>query len=153
VITFLVNKLAYGIRNPVSNKCIAYCEKPKRGDVVVFIFPEDRTKDFVKRVIAVGGDTVEIHGKKVYINGKQIDDAHAHFLGDNPLPGLSTRDDFGPRRVPQNHIFVLGDNRDRSYDSRFWGFVPLDDVKGKIAFIYWSWNEGVRWERIGELGN
>jgi len=72
-----VNKLAYGIRNPVSNACIAFCEKPQRGDVVVFIFPEDRTKDFDKRVIGVGGDTVEIHGKKIFINGQKIDDPHA----------------------------------------------------------------------------
>jgi signal peptidase I len=83
-----VDKLAYGLRNPVSNKCLAFCGRPQRGDVVVFIFPEDRTKDFVKRVIAVGGDTVEIHGKKIYINGKQIDDPHAHFEGDDPAPGF-----------------------------------------------------------------
>jgi signal peptidase I len=146
------DKLAYGIRNPVTNKCIAFCDKPQRGDVVVFIFPEDRTKDFVKRVMGVGGDTVEIHDKEVYINGKQIDDPHAHFLGDDPqTAALPTRDDFGPRTVPENHIFVIGDNRDCSYDSRYWGFVSVNDVKGKIAVIYWSWNGGVRWERIGEL--
>lgn len=151
----LVNKLSYGIRIPFWEHYIVDFSRPQRGDVVVFIFPEDRTKDFIKRVIGVGGDTVEIHGKKIYINGKQIDDPHAHFEGDDPQTvGLPSRDDFGPRTVPENHIFVMGDNRDRSYDSRFWGFVNLDDVRGKAFLIYWSWDGSdrwVRWERLGHL--
>ena len=151
----LVNKLSYGIRIPFWEHYVVHFSQPQRGDVLVFIFPEDRTKDFIKRVIGVGGDTVEIHGKKIYINGKQIDDPHAHFEGDDPqTAGLPSRDDFGPRTVPENHIFVMGDNRDRSYDSRFWGFVNLDDVRGKAFLIYWSWDGGdrwVRWERLGSL--
>ncbi len=151
----LVNKLSYGIRIPFWEHYLVHFGQPQRGDVMVFIFPEDRTKDFIKRVIGVGGDTVEIHGKKVYVNGKQIDDPHAHFEGDDPQAvGLPSRDDFGPQKVPEHHIFVMGDNRDRSYDSRFWGFVDLDDVRGKAFLIYWSWDGGdrwVRWERIGHL--
>jgi len=153
----LVNKLSYGIRIPFWEHYLAEFGHPHRGDVVVFIFPEDRTKDFIKRVIAVGGDTVEIRGKKIYINGKQVDDPHAHFEGDDPqTAGLASRDDFGPKTVPENHIFVMGDNRDRSYDSRFWGFVSLDDVRGKAFLIYWSWDgtdRWVRWERLGHLIN
>ncbi len=151
----LVNKLSYGIRIPFWGHYIVHFGQPKRGDVIVFIFPEDRTKDFIKRVIAVGGDTVEIRGKKVYVNGKQIDDPHAYFEGDDAQAGgPPTRDDYGPRTVPKNHFFVMGDNRDRSYDSRFWGFVSLDDVRGKAFLIYWSWDgtdRWVRWERIGRL--
>jgi signal peptidase I len=151
----LVNKLSYGLRIPFWEHYLVDFSRPQRGDVVVFIFPEDRTKDFIKRVIGLGGDTVEIRGKKIYINGKQIEDPHAHFEGDDPqTAGLPARDDFGPKTVPENHIFVMGDNRDRSYDSRFWGFVNLDDVRGKAFLIYWSWDgtdRWVRWERLGHL--
>jgi signal peptidase I len=151
----LVNKLAYGIRIPLWGHYLVDFGKVQRGDVIVFIFPEDRSKDFIKRVIGVAGDTVEIRGKKIYINGQQIDDPHAHFEGDDPQNILpASRDDYGPTKVPANHIFVMGDNRDRSYDSRFWGFVNLDDVRGKAFLIYWSWDGNdrwVRWERLANL--
>ena len=150
----LVNKLAYGVRIPVVGHNAMQFSKPKRGDVVVFIFPEDRTKDFIKRVIGVAGDTVEIRNKKIFINGQPIDDPHAYFEGDDPSGGVQIKDDYGPKTVPENHIFVMGDNRDKSYDSRFWGYVDLDDVKGKAFLIYWSWDGGdrwVRWERLGEI--
>jgi signal peptidase I len=151
----LVNKLAYGVRIPFWEEYLVDFKRVQRGDVVVFIFPEDRSKDFIKRVIGVPGDSVEIRGKKVFLNGKQIEDRYAHFEGDDPQnAGLTSRDDFGPRTVPENSIFVMGDNRDRSYDSRFWGFVNLDDVRGKAFLIYWSWDGAdrwVRWERLGSL--
>lgn len=150
----LVNKLSYGIRIPFWGHYLVDFGRPQRGDVVVFIFPEDRTKDFIKRVIAVAGDTVEIRGEKVFINGKQVADPHAYYAGDDAAAGLPSRDDYGPETVPPNHIFVMGDNRDRSYDSRFWGFVNLEDVRGKAFLIYWSWDgkdRWVRWERIGSL--
>jgi signal peptidase I len=150
----LVNKLAYGVRVPLWGHYLVEFKKPQRGDVVVFIFPEDRTKDFIKRVIGLPGDTVEIRGKKVYINGKTIDDPHAYFEGDGGPGGVQIRDDYGPKRVPENHIFVMGDNRDKSYDSRFWGYVKLDEVKGKAFLIYWSWDGNdrwVRWERLGDI--
>jgi signal peptidase I len=130
-------------------------DKPDRGDVVVFIFPEDRSKDFIKRVIGVAGDTVEIRNKKVYINGKEAADSHAHFAGYDPQAGpVGGGDEYAPKVVPENHIFVMGDNRDRSYDSRFWGYVNLNDVRGKAFLIYWSWDgedRWVRWERLGSI--
>src|SRR3990172_8483869 len=131
----LVNKLAYGLRLPLWESYLLSFSKVQRGDVVVFIFPEDRSKDFIKRVVGIAGDRVEVRDKKVFINGQQVDDPHAHFEGDDPqAAGLPARNDYGPRVVPEHHIFVMGDNRDRSYDSRFWGFVDLDQVRGK-AFL------------------
>jgi signal peptidase I len=151
----LVNKLSYGIRIPFWGHYIARFGTPQRGDVVVFIFPEDRSKDFIKRVIGVAGDIVQVRDKRVYINGRAVNDTHAYFQGDDRLGGpIYIRDEYGPTRVPEGHIFVMGDNRDKSYDSRFWGFVDLQDVRGKAFLIYWSWDGAdrwVRWERIGEL--
>jgi len=151
----LVNKLSYGIRSPFWDLFLLSFKKPQRGDVVVFIFPEDRSKDFIKRVIGIEGDMVEIREKRVYINGKPLEDPHAHIEGDAPERGpLNVRDNYGPKQVPENYIFVMGDNRDRSYDSRYWGYVNLDDVKGRAFMIYWSWDgrdRWVRWERIGSL--
>ena len=151
----LVNKLSYGLRIPIVGHYLIELGKPQRGDVVVFIYPEDRSKDFIKRVIGLEGDLVEIRGKKVYLNNEPIEDPHAHFEEkDVPAGGIYVRDNFGPVRVPAHRIFVMGDNRDKSYDSRFWGFVNLDDVKGKAFVIYWSWDGNdrwVRWERTGNL--
>ena len=151
----LVNKLAYGLRMPFLERYLVQYGDPQRNDVVVFIYPEDRSKDFIKRVIAVAGDTVELRDKKVFINGKQVEDPYGHFMGYDPQAGgVGSGDDFGPKTVPQNHIFVMGDNRDRSYDSRFWGFVDLNEVRGKAFLIYWSWDgtdRWVRWERLGDL--
>jgi signal peptidase I len=151
----LVNKLAYGVRIPFWENYLVEFQKPRRGDVIVFIFPEDRSKDFIKRVIAVGGETVEIRQKKVYVDGKAIADTHAYFK-DGELAGeiQAGQNNFGPRTVPENHIFVMGDNRDSSHDSRFWGFVSMDEVRGKAFLIYWSWDGSdrwVRWERLGNL--
>ena len=150
----LVRKYSYGIRNPFTAKCIGWCKWPDRGDSIVFIFPEDRSKDFIQRVIAVAGDSVEIRTKKVLINGKAINDPHASFE-ESQTSSLApaNQDDYGPETIPANHLFVLGDNRNRSYDSRFWGFINLDDVRGKAFVIYWSWdshNSSVRWDRIGQ---
>jgi signal peptidase I len=151
----LVNKLSYGLRMPFLERYLFEYSTPQRGEVVVFIFPEDRSKDFIKRVIGVAGDTLEVRAKKVFINGKQVDDLHANFAGYDPQAGaVGSGDDYGPKVVPENHIFVMGDNRDRSYDSRFWGYVNLNDVRGKAFLIYWSWDGGdrwVRWERLGSL--
>jgi signal peptidase I len=150
----IANNFAYGFRWPGQKTYNLHWSRPSRGDLVIFPFPEDRSKDFIKRVIAVGGETVEIRQKRVYINGKAIDDPYAHFETEGTAENVPNRDNFGPQRVPENHIFVLGDNRNQSYDSRFWGFVNIEDVTGKAHVIYWSLdqqNRTVRWDRIGKL--
>jgi signal peptidase I len=150
----LVNKFLYGLRLPYPfEKMVAQWGQPHQGDVIVFVYPKDRSKDFIKRVIAVGGETVEIRHKHVYLNGEKVEIPEATFADESrEIPGL--RDNYGPTTVPPHKLFVMGDNRDRSHDSRFWGFVDLNDVKGKAFLIYWSWDgedRWVRWERIGSL--
>jgi signal peptidase I len=151
----LVNKLRYGIRLPIIGRRVLKFEDPRRGDIIVFVYPVDPSKDFIKRVVGVPGDVVEVRHKQVYVNGEKVDDTHASFVeGPGENSRLTPRDNYGPVTVPPDKIFVMGDNRDRSYDSRFWGFVPIDDVKGKAFVIYWSWDgedRWVRWERLGEL--
>ncbi len=153
----LVNKFIYGTKIPFTNINLLPLENPKRGDVIVFIYPVDPSKDFIKRVVGVGGDTVRLVNKKLYINGKEVSDSHAVYKEDSVFPGeAQKRDNFGPVTVPPGSLFVMGDNRDRSLDSRFWGFVPLNDVRGKAFIIYWSWDSQgttVRWSRIGHLIN
>jgi len=147
----LVNKLVYGIRVPFTNLRWPRLADPARSDVIVFVYPEDRTKDFIKRVVAIGGDTVEIRNKKVFVNGKEVTAPYAQFLSNSILPATaSPRDNFGPMKVPPDHLFVMGDNRDFSHDSRFWGFVPVEDVKGEAFLIYYSTQEfpSVRWNRL-----
>jgi len=151
----LVNKFIYGIKIPYFRTTLVPITDPKRGDVAVFIYPEDRSKDFIKRVIGIGGDTIEIRNKKIYLNGLPYTDNHGVYTDDFIIPGsIQPRDNFGPVTVPKGYLFVMGDNRDQSYDSRFWGFVPLRDVLGKAFIIYWSWNgddHNVRWSRFGQL--
>ncbi len=151
----LVNKFIYGVKLPFSDITLIPVKDPKRGDIVVFEFPEDPKKDFIKRVIAVAGDTVQIRNKKVYINDKPMDDPYGTHLDPHSIRGEARpRDNFGPVTVPANSLFVMGDNRDHSYDSRFWGFVNLPAVKGKAFIMYWSWdkeNTGIRWRRLGQL--
>jgi signal peptidase I len=151
----LVNKFLYGVKIPFVRKTLIPLGKPERGDIVVFIYPEDRSKDFIKRVIAVEGDTVEIRNKKIFLNGKPADDKHGVYADSVIFPAsIQPRDNFGPVTVPKDTIFTMGDNRDQSYDSRFWGFVDLKDVMGKAFIIYWSWNRDdtwVRWDRLGML--
>jgi signal peptidase I len=151
----LVNKFTYGVKIPFVRNTLIPVGEPARGDIVVFIYPEDRSKDFIKRVIAVGGDTVQIRNKQIYVNGSIYRDNVGVYVDDRIIPGsMQPRDNFGPVKVPPGHLFVMGDNRDQSYDSRFWGFVELKDVMGKAFIIYWSWDgEGssVRWERIAKI--
>ncbi|MGB3213002.1 MAG: signal peptidase I [Desulforhopalus sp.] len=137
----LVNKFIYGIRVPFTGDILVPIKKPKRGDVVVFRFPKDRSIDYIKRVIGTPGDTVEIKDKKVFVNGKPIDDPHANISSAPVLSAkTSPRDNLGPILVPDERIFVMGDNRDNSYDSRFWGFVEQRDILGKAFILYWSWD-------------
>jgi len=149
----LVSKFIYGVKLPYLRTTIIPIKNPKRGDVVVFKFPEDPDKDFIKRVVGVAGDVVGVRDKQVYINQKKITDTFSIHTDPHTIPsGLQPRDNFGPVTVPPDSLFVMGDNRDHSYDSRFWGFVSLKEVKGKAFMIYWSWdkdNFGVRWKRLG----
>jgi signal peptidase I len=151
----LVNKFIYGVRIPLTSIRLFPLEKPQRGDVIVFIYPLDTSKDFIKRVVAVEGDTVRIVNKKLYINGSEVPDPHAVYKEETLFSAeVQKRDNFGPVTVPRESLFVMGDNRDRSLDSRFWGFVPLEDVRGKAFIIYWSWDSQettVRWRRFGHL--
>lgn len=159
----LVNKFIYGIRVPFSGKILIPVKDPKHGDVVVFKFPKDRSIDYIKRVIATPGDTVEIKDKKIYINGTPVADDHANISSTSILKATSSpRDNLGPILVPENRIFVMGDNRDNSYDSRFWGFVDQRDILGKAFVLYWSWDidkpllsldrfASIRWGRLANL--
>jgi signal peptidase I len=142
----LVNKFIYGFKLPFVHKTLVPISEPQRNDVIVFIYPVDQSKDFIKRIIGLPGERIEIRNQKIYINGKPYDDPYGFYSdGGNPLGSASGRNHFGPVTVPEDHLFVMGDNRYHSYDSRFWGFVPLKWVKGKAFIIYWSWPH---WERF-----
>jgi len=155
----LVNKFVYGIKIPVIRTILLPVSNPERGDIIVFIYPNDRSKDYIKRVIGVAGDKIEIKNKNIFINDKLYKDGFGIYSDSVVYPAMvQPRDNYGPVVVPGNSLFVMGDNRDESADSRFWGFVDLKDVEGKALLIYWSWNseeenllKKVRWERIGNL--
>ncbi len=158
----LVNKFVYGIKVPFWNKELLHFSDPKRQDIIVFRYPVDPSKDFIKRVIGLPGDTVCIRDKIVFVNDQRLQEPYAVFNDSKIMPaGLSPRDNMGPIIVPPNSLFVMGDNRDESYDSRFWKFVDVKELKGKAFIIYWSWNRDgeftwqandsyVRWNRIGK---
>jgi len=144
----LVNKFIYGIKIPFTDKTIIKLGKPKRGDVVVFKYPLDTKKDYIKRVVGLPGDKVKLVNKQLFINDRVMDDPHASYSVYGNLRN------FGPVTVPAHHLFVMGDNRDESSDSRVWGFVPDAYLKGKAFLIYWSWDSrdfGVRWSRLGDI--
>jgi signal peptidase I len=147
----LVNKFLFGFSVPFADGKIMSVREPERGDVIVFKYPRDRKLDFIKRCIAVGGETLEVREKQVFINGEPIETPQAVFLEGGSM--LNGRDNFGPVTVPEGKVFVMGDNRDNSNDSRFWGFVDLADVKGKAIVIYWSWNKAKKWPRFARIGD
>ncbi|WP_129125850.1 signal peptidase I [Geomonas oryzae] len=149
----LVNKFIYGTKIPFTDTEILKLRDPKQGDVIVFQYPEDPSKDFIKRVIGVPGDVVEVKNKRVYVNGKLYANPHeVHKEADLIPKEMNPRDFRDPVTVPPNSYFVMGDNRDRSYDSRFWGFVTRDKIKG-LAFIkYWSWDSEKMRPRLGAIG-
>ena len=151
----LVNKFMYGERIPYTDLRFFDFKRPQQGDVIVFIYPEDESKDFIKRVVAVEGDTIEVKDKKVYVNDTLQNEPFAVHKDNAVIPAhVTKRDYFGPQQVPKDMLFVMGDNRDRSADSRFWGYVPLSKVKGKAFLIYWSWGgfmRDIKWSRIGKL--
>ncbi|HVB78590.1 MAG TPA: signal peptidase I [Candidatus Binataceae bacterium] len=166
----MVSKIRYGLRMPDSlfgftpfadeipyGHYLFHLAQVHRGDVVVFVFPQDETKDFIKRVVGIGGDMVQVKDGRVFLNGAPMPDPHAHFeVAPGERSPYSPRDNYGPTTVPAGEFFMMGDNRDRSYDSRFWGFVKLNQVEGRAMFIYWSWGAddnsplGIRWNRFGK---
>lgn len=175
----LANKFIYGIHIPLTGITISGLRDPRPGDIVVFKFPGDSTTNYVKRCIAVGGQVVEMRDKVLYVDGQLVPDYEHLKHTDSGID--RRRDSFGPYRVPPKHFFMLGDNRDDSYDSRYWGPVPQRFILGKALVVHWSWgvapdpdapkfdwakplswpggfwynlinfHERVRWERLGQI--
>lgn len=146
-----VNKFLYGAPVPFTDARLPAIREPKRGDVIVFKYPEDPRVDYIKRCIGTPGDTVEIRDKVVYINGQALDEPYVKFADSHIRPkaygdpsivphGAGNKDNFGPIVVPAHNFFMMGDNRDRSADSRYWGFMDYRLIKGKAIFIYFSWD-------------
>ncbi|HVC18857.1 MAG TPA: signal peptidase I [Vicinamibacterales bacterium] len=142
----LVNKFIFGPTDSPIERALLPMREPRRGDIIVFKYPVNPTRDFIKRVIGLPGDTVQLRDKRVFINGHELNEPYVHFL--QPpigLPGLSettstdVRENYGPVTVPPDEYFVMGDNRDNSEDSRYWGFLPRDYIKGEAFLIYWSY--------------
>ncbi len=172
-----VSKLSYGIRLPLVGKYLVQWDTPHYGDVIVFVYPVEPDKDFIKRVVGLPGDTITVEGTEVYINGKVVESSppkdvnvtdfdenqpsrdsllFTNKLAEHEFHVLYDRRLRHPRSqytVPEGHLFVMGDNRDSSSDSRVWGFVPMDNVKGHALVVWWSASQGsgFRFSRIGTL--
>jgi signal peptidase I len=145
----LVNKFVFGPAPSRLERALLPIGTIKRGEVIVFKYPEEPERDFIKRVIGLPGETLEVREKKVYINGKPLDEPYAHFLrppASSPelaeVTSFDVRERYGPVTVPADQYFMMGDNRDNSQDSRYWGFLPRELVKGKALVIYWSYESG-----------
>jgi signal peptidase I len=166
-----VNKFLYGTKVPFTGLELPAIREPRRGDVIVFKYPQDIKKDFIKRVVGLPGEKVEIKDKVVYIDDRPIDESYVKFddarirprayndPGIDP-PEAGNKDNYGPIVVPAGHLFMMGDNRDHSDDSRYWGFLDQELIKGKAILIYWSWDQEKklagflptpRFERIGDI--
>ena len=162
----LVNKFVFGPVLAGAERALLPMTDIARGNVIVFKYPEDPERDFIKRVIGLPGEQIEVRHKRVYVNGKLLNEPYAHYLeapppmpdeaqpGDRP-PSGDPRESYGPVTVPPKHYFVMGDNRDNSQDSRYWGFLTRDYVKGRALVIYWSYEAeagnvvtGTRWGRL-----
>ncbi len=146
----LVTKFSYGIQMPFMDRYIFEFDGPEFQDIVVFEFPENPSKDFIKRVIGTPGDEIYIDDKELYINGEKVQEEYVQYADQRVV---DSRDTFGPKVVPEGKYFVLGDNRDQSYDARFWDdhFVQREKIVGRAWRIYWSWEgfSNIRWDRIG----
>ena len=147
----LVNKFIYGTKIPFTDRRVLIFKKPERGDIIVFKYPENPKKDFIKRVVATGGDVIEERDKRIYVNGKAVIEPYTQHSDSGIRSGNDPRDNFRPLTVPKGKVFVMGDNRDQSYDSRYWGFVDLKEIKGKALIIYWSWDTD-KWVRVSRIG-
>jgi signal peptidase I len=159
----LVNKFVFGPTGSSVERSVLPVRDVRRRDVIVFKYPDQPERDFIKRVIGLPGETLELRAKKVYVNGQPLDEPYVHFLepasNAQEVTSFDVRERYGPVRVPEGHYFVMGDNRDNSQDSRYWGFLPQSYIKGRALFIYWSFDTpddgsaatsflGTRWDRL-----
>lgn len=155
----LANKFAYGVKLPFTDYVLVDTSDPQVGDVMVFAYPPDQSKNFIKRVVGVPGDVIEVRNKQLYRNGQAVQESYIKHIDPTYDP---RRDNYGPVTVPADSYFMMGDNRDNSEDSRYWGFLPRNLIKGKAWRIYWSSGNktgdagasgfedvGIRWSRIG----
>lgn len=170
----LVNKFLYGIKTPFTDSILIPVKNPEFQDIIVFEYPVDPEKDFIKRIIGLPGDTIEIRDKDVFRNGEKLSESYIKHVDPTVYPSLESvlhrkipqeeyfkvqdphqfkRDTMPPITVPEGQYFVMGDNRDSSHDSRWWGFVKREAIKGKAFILYWSWDGplNIRWSRIGSL--
>jgi signal peptidase I len=149
-----VNKFEYGPKIPFSHLRLPGLHPPRRGDVIVFQFPQNPSQDFIKRCIAIGGQTVQVVDKKVFVDGVELKEPYVKHSDPEIRPaGYDFRDNFGPFTVPKGSLFMMGDNRDNSNDSRYWGPVAMDLVKWRAMFLYWSWDGDRKWPRWSRLFN
>jgi len=147
-----VNKFEYGPKIPFTNIRFPGLRAPKRGDVIVFQFPQDPSKDFIKRAIGTGGQTIEVENKVVKVDGKALTEPYAIHTDPDVRPaGFDSRDNYGPFTVPKDELFMMGDNRDNSNDSRYWGTLDMNLVKGRAMFLYWSWDGDRNWPRWNRI--
>lgn len=147
----LATKFTYGLKIPFTDTYFYDGRLPERGDIIIFEYPKDPSVDFIKRVIGLPGDTIEIRNKQLFRNGEAVQESYVQIIEPNVIEAL--RDNYGPVTVPQGKYFVMGDNRDNSMDSRAWGFVDRTAIRAKAWRIYWSWGgfDDIRWDRIGSL--
>ena len=145
----LVNKFVFGPTLGSLGERALPGRAVRRGDIVVFKYPEEPDRDFIKRVIGLPGETIEVRQKIVYVDGRALDEPYVHFLEPPSLPSglhevtsMDLRERYGPVTVPEGHYFVMGDNRDNSQDSRYWGFLPRNYIKGRALIVYWSYESG-----------
>ena len=146
----LASKFSYGIKIPFTHTYIYKGEDPVKGDIIIFEYPNDPSVDYIKRIIGTPGDTIEVRNKQLFRNGEPVKESYIRFTEPDRIQPV--RDNFGPITVPEGKYFVMGDNRDNSMDSRFWGLVDRSAIRAKAWRIYWSWGGlgDIRWDRIGK---
>jgi len=151
----LVNKFLYGPELPFTDWHMPALRSPQRGDIIVFKYPQDEKRDFIKRIVGSPGDQVQVRGQQVFVNGRPVQEPYVKRTDSSPAPAPSYCGyayACEPTAVPADSYFVMGDNRDNSQDSRYWGFVKRDKIKGKAFLIYWSWDSDRHWLRWWRLG-
>lgn len=148
----IVNKMIFSPSATGAERLMLPRRDVRRGDIVVFKYPEAPERDFIKRVIGLPGDRLELRRKVLYINDQPLEESWAHYASPASTESFGASGDlrefYGPITVPDGQFFMMGDNRDNSEDSRYWGFLPATYVKGRALFIYFSFDAGLRWERL-----